>query len=93
MLLAVRGGGVQPSLPSGLGVRSLLRPSLRSPQPSRLWPGFPGICEAEWGEAKVIRGTSLVAQWLQLHTASAGDTGSIPGQETMVLYATQPKSK
>ena len=31
---------------------------------------------------KVKTGTSLVVQWLGLHTSPAGDTGSIPGQET-----------
>ena len=29
-----------------------------------------------------IDGTSLVAQWLRLHTPSAGGPGSIPGQGT-----------
>ena len=27
-------------------------------------------------------GTSLVVQWLKLHTPNAGDLGSIPGQGT-----------
>ena len=27
-------------------------------------------------------GTSLVIQWLRLHTSSAGNMSSIPGQET-----------
>ena len=32
-------------------------------------------------------GTSLVVQWLKLHTPNAGDLGSIPGQGT-ILYPT-----
>ena len=31
---------------------------------------------------KGLLGTSLVIQWLRLHTPNAGDPGSIPGQET-----------
>ena len=31
---------------------------------------------------KVRRGTSLVAQWVRLHTPNAGGPGSIPGQGT-----------
>ena len=33
-------------------------------------------------------GTSLVVQWLRLHASNARDMGSIPGQETKLLYAT-----
>ena len=33
------------------------------------------------------RGISLVVQWLGLHTSTAGDTGSIPGQGTKILHA------
>ncbi|TEA37609.1 hypothetical protein DBR06_SOUSAS5310036, partial [Sousa chinensis] len=31
---------------------------------------------------KVVLGTSLVVQWLRLHTPNAGGLGSIPGQGT-----------
>ena len=36
---------------------------------------------------EVIKGTSLVVQWLRLCTFRAGDEGSIPGQGTRVLHA------
>ena len=38
-------------------------------------------------------GTSLVAQWLRLHTSTTGGMGSIPGQGTKISHATQPKKK
>ena len=31
---------------------------------------------------KYISGTSMVVQWLRLHTPTAGDLGSIPGEGT-----------
>ena len=34
-----------------------------------------------------IRRTSLVVQWLRLHTPNAGGTGSILGQGTKIPYA------
>ena len=34
-------------------------------------------------------GTSLVVQWIRLHTSSVGDTGSIPSQVTKIPHATQ----
>ena len=37
-----------------------------------------------------IHGTSLVAQWLRLHTSNAGGTGLIPDQETKLSHATWP---
>ena len=33
-------------------------------------------------KVKIIWGTSLVVQWLRLHTPNAGGLGSIPGQGT-----------
>ena len=33
-------------------------------------------------------GTSLVVQWLRLHTSNAGDPGSIPGRGTKITYTT-----
>ena len=33
------------------------------------------------------RGTSLVIQWLRLHTSTAGGTGSIPVQGTKIPHA------
>ena len=33
------------------------------------------------------RGISLAVQWLGLHTPTAGDMGSIPGQGTKILHA------
>ena len=39
------------------------------------------------------QGASLVVQWLRLHTATAGGTGSIPGQGTKILHVTQQKKK
>ena len=34
-------------------------------------------------------GTSLVVQWIRLHTSNVGDTGSIPSQVTKIPHATQ----
>ena len=34
-----------------------------------------------------MSGTSLVVQWLRLHTLNAGDMSSIPGQGTKILHA------
>ena len=48
-----------------------------------------GRVERSKGHQRVFPG----AQWLRRHAASAGGTGPIPGQETKVLCATQPKSK
>ena len=36
---------------------------------------------------------SLVVQWLRLHSPNAGGTGSIPGEETKIPYATQHDQK
>ena len=33
-------------------------------------------------------GTSLAVQWLKLHASTAGGTGSIPGQGTVIPNAT-----
>ena len=38
---------------------------------------------------KQTSGTSLVVQWLELHTSTAGGMGSIPGQGTKILQAAQ----
>ena len=42
---------------------------------------------------KINKGTSLVVQWLRLCTSTARGTGLIPGQETKILHAGQPKKK
>ena len=42
---------------------------------------------------KKASGTSLVIQWLGFHTATIGDTGSIPGQGTNILHATWSSQK
>ena len=34
---------------------------------------------------KKFLGNSTVVQWLGLHTSTAGDSGSIPGQGTKIL--------
>ena len=39
------------------------------------------------------RGTSLVVQWLRLHTSSAVGLGSIPGQGTKILHITRHSQK
>ena len=36
-----------------------------------------------------VIGTSLVVQWLGVHASTTGGTGSIPGQGTKILHATQ----
>ena len=41
----------------------------------------------------VMRRTSLVAQWLRLHTSHAGGTGSIPGQGSKIPHAVWCKKK
>ena len=46
---------------------------------------------ARWKEH--IAGTSLVAQWLRLHTASAGGAGLIPDQGSTIPHATQHSQK
>ena len=38
-------------------------------------------------------GTSLVVQWLRLHTSTAGGAGLAPGQGTMIPHAKRPKKK
>ena len=38
---------------------------------------------------KIVQGTSLVVQWLRLHTPSAGGVGSIPGWGTKMPRAAQ----
>ena len=38
-------------------------------------------------------GTSLGIQWLRIHTSIAGGTGSIPGQGTKTLHASQQGQK
>ena len=38
---------------------------------------------------KQTSGTSLVVQWLELHTSTAGGMGSIPGQGTKILQVAQ----
>ena len=32
---------------------------------------------------------ALLVQWLRLHASTSGDTGSVPGQGTEILHATQ----
>ena len=53
-----------------------------------------GVSVSHWPPAVVVNleiylGTSLVAQWLRLHTSSAGGMGSISGQRTKIPYAGQ----
>ena len=45
------------------------------------------------GDLIVELGTSLVVQWLRLHTPNAGATGSIPGWGTKIPQATWQKKK
>ena len=51
----------------------------------------------DWGQKKLsVRihfGTSLVVQWLGLHTFTAEGTGSIPGQGTKIPQAAQRSQK
>ena len=46
----------------------------------------------EW-KKKMWYGTSLVVQWLRLHTPNGGGTGSIPGWGTKIPHATQHAQK
>ena len=54
-------------------------------------PPLNAVLQALAGEAdiKVIRGVSLVVQWLRLHDPTAGNTGLMPGQETKILHVAQ----
>ena len=47
-----------------------------------------------WWNLK-LRGTSLVVQWLRLHTSKAGDMGSIPGWATKIQHTVEsgPQNK
>ena len=47
------------------------------------WMGLVNMMEA----FKRHLGISLVVQWLRLHTSTAGDAGSIPGQEAKIPHA------
>ena len=38
-------------------------------------------------------GTSLVVQWLRVHSSNARGVGSIPGGGTKILHAAWPKQK
>ena len=40
-----------------------------------------------------VCGTSLAVKWLRLCASNARDAGSIPGQGTKILHATQPGQK
>ena len=42
---------------------------------------------------KLLSGTPLVIQWLTLHAANAGATGSVPGQGTKIQHAVQRGQK
>ena len=48
----------------------------------QVWPQRKKITMTEIRSAQ--DGTSLVVQWLKLHTPNAGDLGSIPGQGTIL---------
>ena len=45
--------------------------------------------EAHSSDSKLSFRTSLVVHWLRLHTANAGDTGSIPGGRTKITHVVQ----
>ena len=45
------------------------------------------------GSKDHIAGTSLVAQWLRLHTVNAGGGGLIPDQGSKIPHATQHSQK
>ena len=47
----------------------------------------------KYSSKNVCSGVSLVVQWLRLHTSSAGDSGSIPGQGTKIPDATHHSQK
>ena len=46
------------------------------------WSSSWGVLLNHWWRLKSIPRTSLVVQWLRLHTSNAGGRGSIPGQGT-----------
>ena len=53
-----------------------------------------GVLSRTPSEDSVMRGTSLVVQWLRLHVSTAGGMGLIPGQGPKILYAVvQQKQK
>ena len=56
--------------------------------------GDSGLKGQEIGEGRKIRfGTSMVVQWLRLHTSTAGDMGLIPGWGTKVPHALRGVAK
>ena len=53
-------------------------------------------CQSNISLQKALHGTSLVAQWLRLHTPNAGGPGLIPGQGSrsyMHATAKEPASR
>ena len=63
---------------------------------SHLFKSFPQIVMIRhlYMKSKKARfETSLVAQWLRSHTATAEGSGSIPDQETKILHAMQHGQK
>ena len=49
--------------------------------------------ELDFGGLKSRVGTSLVAQWIKNPPASAGDTGSIPGQKSRLPHGSKTNKK
>ena len=47
----------------------------------------------KYSSKNVCSGVSLVGQGFRLHTSSAGDSGSIPGQGTKIPHATHHSQK
>ena len=53
----------------------------------------PSVCHMPYAMLKSFSGTSLVVQWLRLHTSNAGSRGSIPGQGIKIPPGTAKKKK
>ena len=52
-----------------------------------LWWQLKWLFESILKSQQKKTGTSLVVQWLEFHTSTAGGAGPIPGQETKILKA------
>ena len=62
---------------------------IQLPLPSSPISCWLSIWQPVWSFKSVNTGTSLVAQWLRLHTPKAGSKSSTPDQETKIPYAAQ----
>ena len=58
-----------------------------------LSPNMKSVIKKIFNTKKKKKRASLVAQWLRLHTSTAGGAGSIPGRGTKISHAVQHSQK